>query len=46
MSATRKPSGGNLLLWVGLAMIVSSAVLALMGSVYVGRVGGYPAREA
>jgi hypothetical protein len=29
VSATEKPSGGNYLLWVSLAMIVSSLVLAL-----------------
>lgn len=41
MSARGQPSGGNLLLWIGLVMIVSSLVLALVGSLYVGRPGSY-----
>ena len=40
MSATKKPGGADLLLWIGLAMIISSLVLALVGSFYVGRAGG------
>jgi hypothetical protein len=40
MSTTKKASGGNLLLWVGLAMMVSALLLALLGSFYAARVGG------
>jgi hypothetical protein len=47
VSATKKPSGGNYLLWVSLAMIVSSLVLALADTLYVRNVAdnlGTPAR--